>query len=65
MVIDHLNLASLSLFSQLAKHLYIALIGKLHLITFICTYKLSSCLTTGLSDITLYYGERKRGTVLE
>ena len=65
MVIDYLNSANLSSLSQLIKHLYIALIGKLYFITFIHTCKLSSYLIIGLSDITLYYKERRRGTVLE
>jgi len=65
MVIDYLDLASLSLLSRSAYYLYIALIGKLYLIAFIYTYKLSSCLITGLSNVILYYKERKRGTVLE
>jgi len=64
-VIDYLDLVSLSSLSWLAKHLYIALIGKLYFITLIYTYKLSSYLTTRLSNIILYYRERKRGTVLE
>jgi len=64
-VIDYLNLASLSLLSWLAKYLYTALIGKLYFIAFIYTYKLSSYLITRLSNIILYYGERKRGIVLE
>jgi hypothetical protein len=65
MVTDYLDLASLSLFSWLVKHLYVALIGKLYFIAFIYTCKLSGCLITRLSNVTLYHGERKRGIVLE
>jgi len=64
-VVDYLNLVSLSSLSWLVYYLYTALIGKLYLITFIYTYKLSSYLTTGLSNVILYYRERKRGIVLE
>ena len=64
-VIDYLNLASLSLLSWLANYLYAALIGKLYFIALIYTYKLSGYLITGLSNIIPYYRERKRGTVLE
>jgi hypothetical protein len=49
----------------LANYLYTALIGKLYLIALIYTYKLSSYLITRLSNIILYYRERKRGIVLE
>ena len=64
-VIDYLNLASLSLLNWSAYYLHIALIGKLYLIALTYTYKLSSYLTTKLSNVTLYYRERKRGTVLK
>ena len=65
MVADYLDPASLSSLSRSAKHLHAALIGKLHLIALTYTCKLSGCLTTGLGDVIFYYGERKRGTVLE
>ena len=65
MVADYFNPANLSLLSWSAKYLHAALIGKLYLIAFICTCKLSGCLTTKLGDVILYHGERKRGTVLK
>ena len=65
MVIDYFNLASLSLLSRSANYLYAALISKLYLIALIYTYELSSYLITGFSNVILYYGERKRGLVLE
>jgi len=64
-IIDYFDLVNLSLLSWLAKYLYAALIGKLYFITLTYTYKLSSSLMTRLGNITFYYGERKRETVLE
>ena len=64
-VIDNLDLVSLSSLIRSAKYLYIALIGKLYLIALMYTYKLSSSLTIRLGNIIPYYVVRKKEIVLE